>query len=140
MYFDANQQFQQAFEYLKQCQKKKQEDEYYSSMPKYFDGPTPYGICLRAELKDDNIMHLLVTPHWECFRYELLLPDYTAILGTSAVMDKVNEIFGEEPYLLKVDNKNKHDKKQKLYSGELYQGFYECKEESCFYYKQNLNT
>lgn len=132
MYFHENQLIE-ASEYLKKCLKDSQHDEDYCEVPQYFDIPDYRlrGLTVRAEYKDETF-HILITPHWECFRYELMAPDYAKLLGTSFLVDKIKELFQEEKqrFCVKVDNK--HD----IYCGDLDENIEESKEEKCFYYRK----
>ena len=135
MYFEEKQ-IIDAHQYLMECKQKTQTIPYYTCMPSYFEQQGVYGITLRAEYKEFiDTFHLFITPHFECFRYPLLVPDYEKILGTGFVVDKIKELFGvgETKYVLKVDNQDKNTG-EKIYSGPLFEGFIECEEEKCFYY------
>lgn len=128
MYFQETQ-IEEAAKYLKACKKLADEDEYYCCMPEYFDGEHPVfirGITLRAECLKDTF-YIFITPHWEAFRYTLFWPDYHKMLTTGFLVDKVREVFNDdEKYIVKVDNR------QDIFSGDLYEGFYECVESKCF--------
>lgn len=130
MYFHETQLIQ-ASEFLKKCIKDSEDVEDYCALPRYFDIPDSHlrGLTVRAEYKDETF-HILIAPHWECFRYELMAPDYAKLLGTSFLVDKIKELFQEQRFCVKVDNE--HD----IYSGDLDESIEESKKEKCFYYRK----
>ena len=135
MYFDETQLIE-AFQYLTECKQKTKKDEYYVCVPQYFDSAHLkqkgwYGITVRAEYKDHtDTFHIFITPHFECFRYELLQPNYQTLLETSFLVDKIKELCpADQTYCVKVDNKHK------IFEGTLTEGIEECEEEKCFFVK-----
>ena len=136
MYFHENQ-LVEASEYLKVCRKaiearKEKDEDDVCCMPQYFDFPGHAqglrGLTVRAEYKEETF-HIFITPHYECFRYELLAPDYATLLGTPFLSSKIKELFQEQKYCVKVDNKHN------IYSGELDENIYLCEEQNCFFVK-----
>jgi hypothetical protein len=137
MYFHENQLIE-ASQYLIKCKTKDEEkkskgcEDDYCFMPEYFDIPNPFlrGLTVRAEYKDETF-HILITPHWECFRYELLMSDYRTLLSTPFLVDKIKELFQDQKYCVKIENKDVK------YEGDLDKGIYKCEkpgeEQNCFF-------
>jgi hypothetical protein len=143
MYFDELL-IVKAVEYMKECKAKSLQIEYYVSMCKYFDdrdttkglpeGDTIPRITLRAQYNQEkDRFDLMVTPYYEFWRYAQLEEDYKRILTSGFLIDKVQELSGEERFSIKVDNR------KSIYHGsssDLYEGFYECEHDEFFFYKK----